>query len=199
MPWHYQLLEASLRRNPGLAARIRLFKVGLGPPDDMGQSLCMSAEAHNAAATSASLGACAPGAGVTVPMTTLDAVLAESWPITPNFLKIDVEGFEPLIFEGAKQLLAKPPAVMSELVPFRVKRAIRQGQDPFDVFFGMFPSAAFDFKVINQAYYNITDDMSYNQTVAKLREMSDADTSFSGGNLVITPRVGGGRHASSAR
>ena len=198
MPWHYQLLEASLCRNPGLAARVKLFKVGLGP-EDVGQSLCMSAEAHNAAATSASLGACAPGAGVTVPMTTLDAVLAKSWPIQPDFLKIDVEGFEPLIFKGAQQLLARPPAViLSELVPFRVQRVIPEGQDPFAAFFGLFPSAAFDVKVINQGWYNLTDGSSYDQTVARLRALSEADKSFAGGNLVITPRGGGGRRPDSA-
>lgn len=61
----------------------------------------------------------------TVPARTLDNVLAEEGISHVDLLKVDVEGFEALVFKGAKELLAglEPPAILFEFCDWAEERA----------------------------------------------------------------------------
>jgi FkbM family methyltransferase len=173
MPWHYQLLLKSLQLNPELASRVKLFPAGLGPVDGP-DSLCMQAQPDNAAATSATLGKCT-GDGVSVPVMTLDDVLLRSWSVPPYVMKMDVEGFEPLILDGARRLLKHPPRlIISEFVPFRVKRAMPD-RDPYDSLFSFFPEDSYDVRIVRPAEYGLAPDSDTNATIYKLKEFASLE------------------------
>lgn len=183
-PWHYELLELSLRLNPHLAQRIRLFRTGLGAAGlNRGASLCMRANPKNGASTVATGGKCPRGrGGVTVPVRTLDDVLAASWDLPVDILKMDVEGYEPMVCDGATELLATSPSlIVSEYIPFRVMAAmgLNSSQAAFDAFFAHFPPARYNASIVYQHA-----DTSPQQSREILRGW-DADND--GGDVVLRP------------
>jgi FkbM family methyltransferase len=74
-----------------------------------------------------------------VPVTTLDLFAEENRIDGIDFLKVDVEGGEYLVFEGAKQLLRSSPGlcIMFESDPEWCRRAHCRQQDAFDLLRGL--------------------------------------------------------------
>ena len=193
-PWHYKVMELSLRLNPDLAEQVRLFKTGLGPPQPAGApqaELCMQVESRNGAATFATSGPCSTDAlatgGVSVPLRTLDSVLEDSWGSQVEVLKMDVEGYEPLVMSGFRLLnSAKPPRlILTEYIPFRVIRAFGGGKsaaEAFDAYFSNFGDdleGAWDISIIG---YNTAS------TAEALRILRGWSDTHSGGDVVLRSR-----------
>jgi FkbM family methyltransferase len=117
--YHSSLLQSSLLVNPSLAPRVSLVKVALGETSK--DKICMKKELKNAAATFVDSSA-TTSCQYTVRMLTLDAIVEEYG--QADIIKIDVEGYEPRVFNGARALMRsdrRPHTIISEFVPFRVK------------------------------------------------------------------------------
>ena len=87
-----------------------------------------------------------PGRAVTVPATTLDEFMASAgWPHV-NLVKIDVEGAEPLVFEGMSELLRRSHdvALIIEFAPACLRES---GHNPEKVLRAIFDSG-FDIEVL---------------------------------------------------
>ena len=185
-PWHYNLFEASLALFPN-RDRIKLFKVGLGPTNSAYSELCMRIQNGNSASTAAEPGSCKGTDGTTVPLQTLDSIVARgAWNLPITVLKIDVEGFEPLIFQGADDVLSKNPPllIIAEYIPFRIIRAI-PGCDPYNEFFRFFPSSKFNFRLLSPKAHGLSDQHSSTEVLAAVRAWDNA--TYGGGDLVMTP------------
>ena len=75
-------------------------------------------------------------------------------------LKADVEGYEPMVCDGATELLATSPSlIVSEYIPFRVMAAmgLNSSQAAFDAFFAHFPPARYNASIV---YYQKHADAS---------------------------------------
>lgn len=173
------------------------------------------AEPGNAAATVAFPGECKgeggdAAEGTTVPLEMLDAVVARSWRYPPALLKIDVEGcgvaavavpahqltlagthrFEPLIFDGGRQLLQnRPLTVVGEFIPFRVRRALPD-KDPYASFFDFF-GPAFSVRLVNSKFFGLNASATTEQTLAEIRGWANAKQ-HNGGNVVLTAAAASG-------
>lgn len=66
---------------------------------------------------------------IKVPVTTLDLIVEETNVIEPFFIKIDVEGYEPFVFRGAHQTLAKSCTILSEFWPWALKSGGYKAKD----------------------------------------------------------------------
>ncbi len=60
---------------------------------------------------------------VKVPVTTLDLIIEQSGVLGPFLIKIDVQGWEFLVFSGAKQTLMKESTIISEFWPWGIASA----------------------------------------------------------------------------
>lgn len=192
-PFHYELIDMSLRLNPDLADRIKLFKTALGPAGmSADASLCMRIHETNAASTTASDGACPqddPRGGVTVPVRTLDDVLAESWQMPVEVLKMDVEGYEMLVLDGAAKLMERPPEVaVVEYIPFRVMAAsgLDTSAEAFSSLSRHFPSAQWDTGIVEHRHFGLGKDASTQESLEVVRGW---DEKHEGGDLVMRPRL----------
>lgn len=116
------LIEASLCRNPALAARVKLYNVGLGPSNTQctiisdnnnvgdGVTKCGSNASH------VPMGYSVRGS---FGIRRLDDVMAQDGVGNFDFVKLDVEGYECQVFAGASKLLSghKPRLIQSEVWP----------------------------------------------------------------------------------
>lgn len=121
-PYAYQRLQAMVDRN-GLS-QVRAFQGGLSsaegelplylPPESRGE--------HNATMVAA---AEASSRRISVPVKTLDASLDEWGVERIDLLKIDVEGHEPQVFDGARRALAERRigAILCEFNEFWLRHA----------------------------------------------------------------------------
>lgn len=118
LPSNLQLIRASLCRNPDFASRVSLYPVGLGPKEDHCKVV---SDAKNVGDGWVACG------GRIVPqeyvvrgefdIRPLDDVLSGQEQI--DFVKLDVEGFECNVFQGATQLLKESPpkTIQTEVWP----------------------------------------------------------------------------------
>jgi FkbM family methyltransferase len=85
----------------------------------------------------------------TVPSSTLDS-LVDTYGLNPGFVKIDVEGAEHLVLQGAHLLLTKyRPVILSEIVDNLLKRNGSSAQEVVDLI------RSFGYKVINPIFPNL--------------------------------------------
>lgn len=117
-PGNFRLLAANVALN-GADAQVRAFNVAVS--SSAGEApLLVNRGSHGEHALA--VGGAAEGADVvTVPTQPLDDILADAGhrPEDVGFLKIDTEGHEPRVLEGAAGLLAAGPPAMLEYAPFR--------------------------------------------------------------------------------
>jgi FkbM family methyltransferase len=118
---HFELFQRSLGINANYSSKVHLVVTALGPKE--GGSLCMEVQKSNAAATYVNIHASEENCANRVPVQTLDGLVAQFG--LPDIIKIDVEGYEPRVFEGGKFLLSTnpPKAIITEYVPFRLQTA----------------------------------------------------------------------------
>lgn len=127
MDLHRSLFKSSLVMNPGISHRITVegFALAKSP----GGTLCMAKDPTNFAASSITLDN--NNCDSKVAVSSLEEMCSTYG--DPTIIKIDVEGFEPIVFQGGLALLRdRPPQyIISEFVPFRVN-ASGFSNDPFD-------------------------------------------------------------------
>lgn len=129
MPTNNALLEATMCRYPRLKDRIRIHRVALGPTDRAD-----GCRAYSEATNAGDAMICCPeddcegiGSGYVyrgqVPVRTLDSLLDDLAvrPGSVGFVKIDVEGYECGVLQGATQFLsrARPFLIQSEVCTYR--------------------------------------------------------------------------------
>lgn len=188
-PWHHRLLTESMKLNPELASRVKLFRTGLS--DSSGGSLCMQVEGDNGAATSATKGDCDHADGVRVDVTTLDELLQHSWSNLPSIIKIDVEGYESHVLRGSsrtlKRLLESQESrmIISEYVPFRTKRANPE-KNAYKSFFDNFPVEKWDLSLVSPESHGLLENSDTKDTLQVIKEWSEVE--HAGGNLIIQPK-----------
>ena len=108
---HYKLLRRSVIENR-FQQKIHLHNVLLG--NETSQK-CMHQDPQNAASTEVVHSSCSRPHR----MFRLDDIVSGYY----DLLKIDVEGFEPLVFQGASSILAyRPQFIMMEWIPWRISR-----------------------------------------------------------------------------
>ncbi|WP_327580433.1 FkbM family methyltransferase [Nonomuraea sp. NBC_00507] len=109
---------AYLRRNVEgneLAGRVTVEEMAVGSaPGELTLHLSGEQSGKHSAAV-ANVGT--PAGAVTVPMTSIDAYLDGSGLGQPDVIKIDVEGYEGFVLQGAAQTLASAPTLLFELHP----------------------------------------------------------------------------------
>ncbi|MGP3957815.1 FkbM family methyltransferase [Nonomuraea sp. 3N208] len=109
---------AYLRRNVEgnqLAGRVTVEQMAIGAgPGELTVYLSGEQSGKHSAA-SANVGT--PAGAVTVPMTSIDAYLEGSGLGPPDVIKIDVEGYEGFVLQGAAQTLTSAPTLLFELHP----------------------------------------------------------------------------------
>ncbi|MFD1116364.1 FkbM family methyltransferase [Sphaerisporangium aureirubrum] len=114
VPENLSYLRRNVDRN-GLAPRVTIEPMAVGAsPGEL--TVHLSAEQsgkHSAAA--ANVGT-RTGA-ITIPMTSVDAYLAANRLPAPDIIKIDVEGYEGFVLQGAVQAMAASPTLLFELHP----------------------------------------------------------------------------------
>jgi FkbM family methyltransferase len=124
------LLERSIAEN-GFADRIRFQRAAVGAAPGAA-TLTFPAETLNSGGAYLLRDGTAPLAGnqkQTVPVVALDALELRR-PV--RFIKMDVEGAEPLVIRGAERLLrADRPVILSELHPTQLDRASGVTADAF--------------------------------------------------------------------
>lgn len=117
-------LRANLALNPAVADRVTIHQVGLS--DAPGTLIW---QPNQSDIGNASLHPDSGPGGITVPVTTLDA-LAASWALDRlDFIKIDVEGMELEVLRGARRTLEtlRPVVLFETMEVFRVLRRERTG------------------------------------------------------------------------
>ena len=93
--------------------------------------------------------------------------------------------FEPLIFDGGRQLLQnRPLMVVGEYIPFRVRRALPD-KDPYTSFFDYF-GPAFSARLINAPFFGLNASATTEQTLAEIRRWAASEKQHNGGNVVLT-------------
>ncbi|MCA2185591.1 FkbM family methyltransferase [Nonomuraea cavernae] len=114
VPENLAYLRRNVERNE-LTGRVSVEPMAVG--DSPGElTVHLSGEQsgkHSAAA--ANVGT--PVETITVPMTSIDAYLADRGLTPPDLVKIDVEGYEGFVLRGATQALAASPTLLFELHP----------------------------------------------------------------------------------
>lgn len=145
MDVHHSLFKSSLLMNPGISEQITIENVALATKAS--GVLCMANDPSNFAASSVKMDESDCQQKVSV--STLEILCSRHG--HPDIIKIDVEGFEPIVFQGGLECLRRnPPAhIISEFVPFRVN-ATGFLTDPYDFL---------DFMV--DLGYTFTDVMCY--------------------------------------
>jgi FkbM family methyltransferase len=130
VPENLRYLARNLREN-GLTGRVQVQPLAVG--DRVGEITLFTVEgdvsigthsvsAHNASGSSTTL---------RVPVTTLDAVVARLCAGPVDLLKVDVEGFEGAVLDGARDLLARHhPTLLVEFIPEHLRNC---GHDPADL------------------------------------------------------------------
>ena len=118
-PSTFPALEANVHRN-GAAVECHRLAVS-GRDGEITFAMRENARANSSISTD--------GEGVRVPTTTLDSVVAELGISKIGLLKIDTEGFETPVLEGASKVLSeiRPAVVYFEVCPDLTRRA---GFDP---------------------------------------------------------------------
>ncbi len=113
-PRTVERLRGHVARNPSLASRIDVRQVAVS--DASGTCVLHDYGAGDSGKLSGrKLGATSPVAEVEVRQATLDAELSA---LTPSLIKVDVEGLEPEVLLGARELLrGAQPVVVIELSP----------------------------------------------------------------------------------
>lgn len=101
IPGGYETIQKNLRAN-GLEARVKLNASGLSNRQGVGHMQ----EAGNMFVSFVILGGC-PEGSVTVQLTTLDAYCRDNSVDRIDVIKIDVEGHESEVLEGAERMLAE--------------------------------------------------------------------------------------------
>jgi FkbM family methyltransferase len=118
LPSNAEIVRRNLDLNELSNTRLRVAAVGAQSGTVMMRNRSNSAILQNGSTR-----------GIEVPVTTLDDYVADTG-IVPNFLKIDVEGFEIAVLEGAAGILAHRPALMIEVHSEIVER---YGHKPNDI------------------------------------------------------------------
>jgi FkbM family methyltransferase len=112
-PLAWEVLESNVRRNPG--ARITPVRAAAGASHG---ALAMRYSWHH---LEASPGAEGDPEAVQVPLRTLDGLCAELG-FRPDALKVDVEGYEMAVLQGARRLLREDrPVLFLEVHPHRLR------------------------------------------------------------------------------
>jgi FkbM family methyltransferase len=123
-PWHAKLLRASVKLN-GWESRVHL--VNKIASDHSGGGACIKPDEENASSTYVMPEfderlSCEAAGGKFLDITTVDEILKSSpFGNIVDVMKIDVEGYEPLVLEGSVGLLARSPprTVVAEIIGWR--------------------------------------------------------------------------------
>ena len=126
-PPYVERLRANLALNASLSDRVTVHQVGLSDAPGMLQWRPDPKDPWNAGLSTAHPDS-RPGE-VTVPVTTLDALVASQELDRLDFIKIDVEGMELEVLRGARQTLEKlrPVLLLETMEMFRIWRRERTG------------------------------------------------------------------------
>jgi FkbM family methyltransferase len=118
-----QRLERNLERNVDLAARIKILPCALSDRDG-NSSLVISRDIESGASSMSFLDGTTPSVDpgvarqwnkVVVPVRSADALVREGTAAAPDIIKIDVEGAELLVLQGAAEIVrTKRPTVIVE-------------------------------------------------------------------------------------
>jgi FkbM family methyltransferase len=120
-PDNFRLLEVNVTLNRG-DAEVRTFNIAVS--SGVGEApLLLNRGSHGEHALVAGAAAADAADVVKVPTRPLDDVLAEAGhrPEDVGFLKIDTEGHEPRVLQGAARVLSASPPAMIEYAPFRYR------------------------------------------------------------------------------
>jgi FkbM family methyltransferase len=114
---NFSKLQENVRRS--LGDKCKLFPVALGKTE--GQVILFESATNTGDKSISNRADLLPGSLVS--MTTLDALIEKAGVIAPFFIKVDVQGNELSVFEGAEKTLAKDCAIISEFWPWGLKSA----------------------------------------------------------------------------
>jgi FkbM family methyltransferase len=136
VPENISYLRRNVERND-LTGRVNVEPVAVGAsPGEL--TVHLSGEQsgkHSAAAANVGTSAGA----VTMPMTSIDAYLAESRLGPPDLIKIDVEGYEGFVLRGAAQTLTALPTLLFELHPELQANCGCDASELLDLVFAHYP------------------------------------------------------------